>query len=71
VLATNTPAGGGDPVPVPELVRVRLGITDSSYTEVIEGLKEEDLVITGVKQPAAQAAAPAGQSPFGGPGRMH
>ena len=72
VLATNTPAGGGDPVLVPESVRVRLGITDSSYTEVLDGLKEGDTVITGVKLPAAQAAAPApaGQSPFGGPGRM-
>jgi HlyD family secretion protein len=72
LLTTNTPAGGGDPVPVPEAKRVRLGITDSSYTEVLDGLKEGDPVITAVKQTAAQAAAPApaGQSPFGGPPRM-
>lgn len=72
VLTTRTPPGGGDPVSKPEAVRVRLGITDSSYTEVLEGLKEGDMVITGVKLPAAQAATapPAGQSPFGGPGRM-
>jgi hypothetical protein len=57
VLATKTPPGGGDPVPMPEPVRVRLGITDSSYTEVLEGLKERDSVITAVKQPAAQATA--------------
>ena len=54
-------------MPRPEPVRVRLGITDSSYTEVLEGLKEGDPVITAVKLPAAQeAAAPAGRSPFGG-----
>jgi HlyD family secretion protein len=55
VLATKTPPGGGDPVPMPEAVRVKLGITDSSNTEVIDGLKERDSVITGIKQPAAQA----------------
>jgi len=72
VLSTNPPAGGGDPVMVPESKRVRLGITDSSYTEVIEGLNEGDPVVTAVKLPSAQAAAPApaGQSPFGGPPRF-
>ena len=74
VLATNTPPSGGDPQPMPEAVRVRTGITDNttSYTEITEGLKEGDLVISGVKLPQAQAAAPqpAGQSPFGGPPRM-
>ena len=68
VLSTNTPAGGGDSVPAPAPVRVRLGVTDSSYTEVLEGLKEGDTAITAVKLPATQeAAAPAGgRSPFGG-----
>jgi HlyD family secretion protein len=72
VLTTNTPAGGGDPMPVPEAVRVRLGVTDSSYTEVLEGLKEGDPVITAVKQPSTQAStpAPSGTSPFGGPPRF-
>jgi HlyD family secretion protein len=55
VLTTKTPPGGGDPVPTPEAVRVKLGITDSSYTEVLEGLKEGDLVITAVKLSAAPA----------------
>jgi HlyD family secretion protein len=69
LLATNTPPGGSEPVPMPEPVRVRLGITDNSYTEVLEGLKEGDTVITAVKLSAAQAeASPAGgRSPFGGP----
>jgi len=72
VLATNTPPGGGGLVPMPQPVRARLGITDSSYTEVIEGLKEGDPVITAVKLPAAQADTPSssGRSPFGGPPRF-
>jgi HlyD family secretion protein len=72
VLAANPPPGGGDPVPKPEAVRVRLGITDSSYTEVLEGLKEGDPIITAVRLPSAQAAtaAPGGTSPFGGPPRF-
>jgi HlyD family secretion protein len=73
ILTTNTPAGGGDPVIKAEAVRVRVGIADTStsYTEVIEGLKEGDSVVTAVRLSAAQAApAPAGQSPFGGPGRF-
>jgi len=71
VLVTNTPPGGKDPIPMPEPVRVRLGITDSSYTEVLAGMKEGDSVITAVKLPANQAAAaPAGNSPFGGPPRF-
>ena len=46
VLASDTP----------KAVRVRLGITDSSSTEVLEGLKEGDRIVTGVKLPAAQTA---------------
>ena len=72
VLSTNTPPGGGEPVLAPRSVRVKTGITDGSYTEIAEGLQEGDPVITAVKLAATQAAAaaPAGQSPFGGPPRM-
>jgi HlyD family secretion protein len=71
ILTTNTPPGGGDPIPAPAPVRVRTGITDSSYTEVTEGLKEGDSVITAVRMPSVQAAAsPTGASPFGGPPRF-
>ena len=71
VLGTNAPPGGGDPVPTPQPVRVRTGITDGSSTEITEGLKEGDSVITSVKLAAAQAApAPGGASPFGGPRRF-
>lgn len=72
VLTTNTPPGGGDPIPMPKSVRVKTGITDGSSTEITEGLQEGDAVITSVRLPASQSAAPApaGQSPFGGPGRF-
>lgn len=52
-------------------VTVKLGISDGTNTEVIEGLKEGDVVVVGTVSSAATAAAstaPFG-SPFGGPGR--
>ncbi len=71
LLVTNAPPDRADPAPTLEPARVRLGITDSLYTEVIEGLKEGDVVVTGVKLPVIQEpAAQAGRSPFGGPPRF-
>jgi HlyD family secretion protein len=65
---TNAPTGG-DAVPAPSPIRVRTGISDGAYTEITEGLKEGDMVITSVKLPQAEtAAAPGGTSPFGGGG---
>jgi HlyD family secretion protein len=65
VLATNAPSGE----PAPQAVRIKTGIGDGTSTEVIEGLKEGDAVITAVKLPQTSAAAtPAGASPFGGGG---
>ena len=53
----------------PQPVRVKTGISDGAYTEITDGLKEGDTIITAVKLPQAQAAAPpAGTSPFGGGG---
>jgi len=67
VLSTNAPPGGGEPVPVPQAVRVKTGISDSSYTVITDGLKEGDVVITGVKlQTQAAPPSPGGSSPFGG-----
>jgi HlyD family secretion protein len=69
LLATNVPPGGGEPIPLPQPVRVKTGISDGSFTEVTDGLKEGDSVITSVKMPQIEAAAPpGGQSPFGGGG---
>ncbi|MGV3774811.1 MAG: efflux RND transporter periplasmic adaptor subunit [Verrucomicrobiales bacterium] len=47
-------------------VMVKLGISDGASTEVLDGLKEGDLVVIGSNQPAPAAAGPGG-SPFGGP----
>jgi HlyD family secretion protein len=48
-------------------VRVRLGVTDGIFTEVIEGLAESDVVVTGSNTPVTTTAA-GGQNPFGGGG---
>ena len=70
ILVTNTPAGGGEAVPTPQPVRVKTGISDGAYSEITEGLREGDSVITSVKLPQSQMATtpPAGTSPFGGGG---
>lgn len=49
----------------PEAVYAKLGISDGTQTEVIEGLNEGDLVITSVSTPSPAAQQPAGNSPFG------
>jgi HlyD family secretion protein len=55
---------------MPQAVRVRTGISDGTSTEIVDGLKEGDPVIIGLKFPqSAVAQAPAGgPSPFGGGG---
>ena len=65
-------SSSGKERPVLKPVSIRTGIADGSYTEVLDGLKEGDLVVTGVNLPAgAPNAATAGNrpggSPFGGP----
>jgi HlyD family secretion protein len=65
LLTTNATTGES----IAQPVRVRTGISDGSYTEITEGLKEGDSVITGVKLPQPDViAASGGASPFGGPG---
>jgi HlyD family secretion protein len=49
-------------------VKVRLGITDGIFSEVIEGLQENELVVTGSNTPTTAAGAGGGQNPFGGGG---
>ena len=67
-MGTNAPAAG-DQEPVPQPVRVKTGISDGVFTEITGGLNEGDAIITSIKfQPNQAAAAPAGQSPFGGGG---
>jgi HlyD family secretion protein len=68
VMAADA-SSGADPAPLLQAVRVKTGISDGVYTEVTEGLKEGDSVVTGVKLPQSQAAASTpGASPFGGGG---
>jgi len=61
-----------DSKPALRAVSVRLGISDGVSYEVLSGLKEGDVVVTGVKgpvvpDPAAQMRSPlTGGSPFGG-----
>ncbi len=53
----------------PKALTIKTGIGDGTYTEVISGLKEDDVVITGLNISDSQAAGgPGGQRPggFGG-----
>lgn len=48
-------------------VRARLGITDGIFTEIIEGLTENDVLVTGVSTPTTgNSTSSATQNPFGG-----
>lgn len=67
VLATHATAGGESAL-TPQPVRVKTGISDGTFTEVTDGLREGDTIITGIKQSSAPVLAPAGTSPFGGGG---
>lgn len=60
---------GGNKLAKPEAVSVKIGITDGSASEIIEGLKEGDTIITGIAVSGGPAAAPSA-SPFGGPRRF-
>jgi hypothetical protein len=55
------PPDGGKPYPV----NVKLGISDGVYTEVTEGLKEGDTVVTGATFPISHSG-PSAPNPFGG-----
>jgi len=64
------PAADKDPGDPPQAVSVKTGISDGSSTEILDGLKEGDIVIIGAILPQSAAAAlpPGGASPFGGGG---
>lgn len=47
-------------------VRVRVGITDGIVTEVLDGLSENDVVVTGSTTPMTAQAMQGVQNPFGG-----
>lgn len=49
-------------------VQVKIGISDGVYTEVVDGLKEGDLVVTGLSLPSDQSSGAPQSNPFGGRG---
>jgi HlyD family secretion protein len=69
VYIFDEPKGGSDK-PVLKPVKVKIGISDGKDTEILDGLKEGDVVAIGVNTPAMAAnpnMRPPGSSPFGGP----
>jgi HlyD family secretion protein len=55
---------GGNLKAKPEAVSVKLGISDGVNTEIIDGLKEGDVIITGIN-PTAGSGSQGTSSPFG------
>jgi HlyD family secretion protein len=47
-LLAQAVSQGADPPPTAEAVQVKTGISDGAFTEITEGLKEGDMVITGL-----------------------
>jgi HlyD family secretion protein len=71
VLEKEKAATGGE-IDILKGVTVKVGISDGANTEVIEGLKEGDTVVTGTStllSSSAQPANPFMRTPFGGPPR--
>jgi HlyD family secretion protein len=64
--ATNAAAAAGAPKPQP--VKIKIGITDGISTEVLDGLQEGDLVITGMAATSDASSAARPNNPFGGGG---
>jgi len=59
-------AAAADASPILQAITVKVGMTDASNAEVLEGLEPGQVVVTALKSSMATAAAPAG-NPFGGP----
>ncbi len=53
--------------PVLQAVSIKTGISDGTNTEVQEGLKDNDVLVIGLKSAATAATAPVTANPFGGP----
>jgi HlyD family secretion protein len=52
----------------PSATPIRTGISDGTYTEILEGAKEGDLVVTDVSGGRSQGTGPTGAPPSGGRG---
>jgi HlyD family secretion protein len=58
---------GTDPkAPQLQAVSVKLGITDGIATEAIDGLKEGDVIVTGISVASKGSASAPASNPFGG-----
>ena len=68
-LLEKSGAGGKDTL---RAVPIKTGISDATHTEVLDGLKEGDVIVSGlnvaIKAASTGATAPPGASPFGGGG---
>jgi HlyD family secretion protein len=53
----------------PEPLQIKLGISDNLYTEVVSGLEEGAVLVTGIKNPPAAAAKPSANPMSGIPMR--
>ncbi|MDI1248785.1 MAG: hypothetical protein PSV13_07980, partial [Lacunisphaera sp.] len=61
---------GGNKAAIPEPVSTKIGITDGSASEVIDGIAEGDTIIIGVNVSTATGSAqPATANPFSSGGR--
>ena len=73
-LLQAAPGAAATDKPSLKPVTIKAGITDGTNTEVLDGLKEGDVVVTGTSTSATAAAAEPPRNPFmpfggGGPRR--
>jgi len=62
---------GGNKAAAPEAVGVKIGITDGSVSEVVEGLNAGDTIVTGIQVTGQGGSSTTPSSnPFGGPRRF-
>ena len=67
VLPADAPKNSdGTMLGKPQPVQVKTGISDGAFTEIVEGLKEGDLVVSGQVLTGADAAKAPTANPFGG-----
>jgi HlyD family secretion protein len=68
LVSTNAPSLGGKSEIVLQPVQIKTGISDGTVTEVLEGLKEKDVIAIGtIGATTASAAGAQPNNPFGGP----
>jgi HlyD family secretion protein len=66
LVKTNSPSG--KEIEMAKPVTIKTGLSDTMFTEVVEGLSEGDEIITGLNQTGTTAAMNRpGSTPFGGP----